>query len=112
MYAWRCFVSWLKGECPLVFTYWITGIFPSLLLSGCLYTITYQLEYGSMAADTGHALLIVHTVIALIYTPLALWAITASAIKYHGLLLWKILALLAVVGNCFDYLALVFTLIF
>ncbi|MFH5089345.1 hypothetical protein ACHHZA_15895 [Citrobacter freundii complex sp. 2024EL-00230] len=43
---------------------------------------------------------------------LALWAITASAIKYHGLLLWKILALLAVVGNCFDYLDLVFTLIF
>lgn len=111
MQAWRCFVSWLKGDYPLVFTYWITGVFPSLLLTGCLYTITYQLNHGTMVADAGYELLVTHAVIVLIYTPLVLWAITASAIKYQRLLLWKIFAFLAVMGSVFDYMSSVFTLI-
>ena len=111
MYAWRCFVSWLKGEYPLAFTYWITGIFPSLLFAGGLYTLTYQLEHGTMAVDTGYAVVVGLTAISLIYTPFSLWATTASAINYRGFLLWKILAFLVVGKGTLTYFQTVFMII-
>lgn len=111
MSAWKCIVSWLKGDYPLGFTYWITGVLPGALLAGSFYTLTYQLEHGTMSADTGLVVLIAFISVILIYTPLSLWAITASTIRYQGLLLWKVLAFLAVGRGALSYLQGVFMII-
>lgn len=108
MKALRWFVSWLKGDCPLVVTYWVTGVIPGLIFYGAMASITALFEYGSLTPETGLAYLMVIMACIIIYTPFSLWAITASAIKYEGLLLWRILALLAVAKGVFSYIQGVF----
>lgn len=107
----RGVLSWLKGDYPLYFTYWLTGIFPGLLFNGGIYTVNYQLEHGAITPDKGFIALLTVTIAYLIYTPLACWATTASAIKYRGLLLWKILAFLVVGKSVLVYIQTLFLLV-
>lgn len=71
------------------------------------YTLNYQILHATIDIDTAGYLSLLVMLLYIIYTPLSLCAVLCSAIKYKGLMLWKILALLVVVRSVFYYFQII-----
>lgn len=89
------FIKWITGEYPLWVTYWLTGIVPQVII--LLIIFTAIISGGKHELNFTPNVFLVLFLIVIAYGILSLFAITFSAIKYKGPIIWKILALLIVV---------------
>jgi len=99
-------IGWLKGDFPLWFTYWVTGVVPNIIFMLFMYMMIDKLDRGTIESYTVNIIYAV-TIIVIIYIPLSLVAIAASAIRYKGLWVWKILAGVGILKGCVSYLQFV-----
>lgn len=98
--------TWIKGDYSLPFTYWVTGVIPLGLLQVLIFIAVL---YGGSDKDVDNNMFILASiclVITVIYTPFLLFAIGLSAVKYKGLLLWKILTFVVLIKAILAYFQL------
>lgn len=112
MHCLKVFIRWLKGDYPLSFTYWITAILPSMMMGLFFYTLNYQMLHATIDIDIAGYLSLLVMLLYIIYTPLSLCAVFCSAVKYNGLILWKILALIIVARGVFYYFQIIVGIVF
>ena len=111
MKAWQCFVLWVKGRYALASTYWVTGVIPGLLFYVMMMIVNGMFDDGSITPETALWYLGVIIVVLIIYTPLSLCAITLSALRYQGAMVWKVLALLAVARGALAFVVAVLEIV-
>ncbi|MDK9363689.1 MULTISPECIES: hypothetical protein [Lelliottia] len=94
---------WIKGECPLWVTCWLTGVIPYMMLLQFHLSILHVFFEHTIQFHTANLLLRIDEVVFLIYIPICLVAIANNAIKYKGFHLWRFFTFLFFAKGCEIY---------
>ena len=89
-------LGFIKGDVPLVITYWVFGVLIMNIVTWGLLPIIYENQMAIIALPLGRILLLSISLITTILSILVLVAIWNSASKYKGYVVWKRLSKLVV----------------